>query len=103
MLASNLEIILDSVKMDNFLTKVTSAYNKRVQYHNDLHGADVMQMCQYLVNTCNLAENLKMDKLDRLSMIIAGLAHDLGHDGYTNSYHSNSITERAINCNDVSV
>lgn len=36
-------------------------------------------------------------------MIIASMCHDLGHDGFTNSYHVNAITERAINSNDTSV
>jgi hypothetical protein len=36
-------------------------------------------------------------------MIIASACHDLGHDGYTNSYHVNAITERAIDSNDHSV
>lgn len=34
---------------------------------------------------------------------MAGVCHDLGHDGYTNSYHVNAVTKRAIDCNDVAV
>jgi len=36
-------------------------------------------------------------------MLIAAAAHDLGHDGLTNSYHMNAITARAIDANDISV
>ena len=36
-------------------------------------------------------------------MLIAAVCHDLGHDGYTNSYHVNKITSRAINSNDLAV
>ena len=36
-------------------------------------------------------------------MIIASMCHDLGHDGFTNGYHTNAITQRSIDCNDVSV
>ena len=34
---------------------------------------------------------------------MAAVCHDLGHDGYTNSYHVNAVTDRAIDSNDVSV
>lgn len=34
---------------------------------------------------------------------MAAVCHDLGHDGYTNSYHVNAITRRAIDSNDVAV
>lgn len=32
--------------------------------------------------------------------MIASVAHDLGHDGFTNGYHVNACTSRAINSND---
>jgi ethanolamine utilization protein EutP (predicted NTPase) len=35
--------------------------------------------------------------------LIAAVCHDLGHDGNTNSYHTNAITQRSIDSNDVSV
>jgi len=34
---------------------------------------------------------------------MAAACHDLGHDGFTNGYHVNAITDRAIDSNDVSV
>ena len=62
-----------------------------------------MHMCYYLMRNSNLVEALKMNHLDKLAMIISATCHDLGHDGFTNSYHTNTITERAINSNDVSI
>jgi hypothetical protein len=41
--------------------------------------------------------------LDCLSFLTAAISHDLGHDGFTNSYHVNVVTQRAIDSNDVSV
>ena len=41
--------------------------------------------------------------LDLLSFLIAGVCHDLGHDGYTNAFHSNALTERGIRYNNVAV
>lgn len=36
-------------------------------------------------------------------MLVAGLAHDLGHDGFTNGYHQNAVTDRGISSNDKSI
>ena len=36
-----------------------------------------------------------------LAIIMSSVCHDLGHDGYTNSYHVNTISSRAIDSNDV--
>lgn len=52
---------------------------------------------------CNLIDILHLDKLDCMSLIIAAIAHDLGHDGFNNNYHVNAITRRAIDSNDNSV
>jgi hypothetical protein len=46
---------------------------------------------------------MNLNKLDTLSVIIAAVCHDLGHDGFNNSYHSNALTSRAIDSNDISV
>ena len=48
-------------------------------------------------------KELKLNKIDVLSFLIAGACHDIGHDGFTNSYHVNSISKRAVISNDVSV
>lgn len=41
--------------------------------------------------------------LDCLSFLTAAVCHDLGHDGFTNGFHVNANTHRAIDSNDVSV
>ena len=43
---------------------------------------------------------MDLNKLDCLSFLIASVCHDLGHDGYNNTYHVNSISKRAIDSND---
>jgi hypothetical protein len=35
--------------------------------------------------------------------MISSACHDLGHDGFTNGYHVNALTSRAVDSNDVSV
>ena len=62
-----------------------------------------MQMMFFMLTHCKLYEKLKLTKLDALGALLAGVCHDLGHDGFTNGYHVNRLTRRAINCNDVAV
>ena len=90
-------------KLEKFLNQVQSTYREELTYHNDLHGADVMHMCFYFMKNTKLVQILKMSDLDKLTMIIASTCHDLGHDGFTNSYHSNAATARAISANNISI
>lgn len=99
----HLEDLTSSNELGSFLKKVTSTYQRNVQYHNDLHGADVMQQGYFMLTTGELQKSLKLNKLDCLSFLIAAVCHDLGHDGYTNSYHTNAITQRSVDSNDMSV
>jgi hypothetical protein len=62
-----------------------------------------MQMAFYQLTTGGLYEKLQLNKLDAFSILLAAVCHDLGHDGFTNGYHVNKVTRRAIDCNDVSV
>lgn len=62
-----------------------------------------MQMCYYFLNMGHLPDIISLRNIDQLAMIIAAVCHDLGHDGFTNSYHLNAITKRAINSNDRSI
>jgi len=41
-------------ELSMFLTKVTKTYREDVEYHNDLHGADVMQHGYYMLTTCQM-------------------------------------------------
>lgn len=50
-----------------------------------------------------LASILKLNKLDLLAFVTAGICHDVGHDGFNNAFHSNALTQRAIDSNDVSI
>ena len=63
----------------------------------------MFQMIFFMLTHCNLAERIQLNKLDILSTLLAAVCHDLGHDGFTNGYHVNRLTRRAIDCNDVAV
>lgn len=51
---TGLKPIVNEGKVALFLDKVVTAYRQDVQYHNDLHGADVMQMAYYMLSKCGL-------------------------------------------------
>ena len=44
-----------------------------------------------------------LTELDTLSVVIASVCHDYGHDGFNNAYHVNAITDRAVRYSDQSV
>lgn len=60
-------------------------------------------MAYFFMTQCGAKFSFRLTQLDQLSLIISAVCHDLGHDGFTNSYHINAITRRAIDSNDVSV
>ena len=51
---------LEETKIEVFLDKVQGTYQEQLQYHNDLHGADVMHMCYYIMKNTDLVKNIKM-------------------------------------------
>jgi len=62
-----------------------------------------MQQGYFYLTSCNLKTTLNLNNLDCLSFLIAGVCHDLGHDGYNNTYHVNAVSKRAIDSNDGAV
>lgn len=41
-------------KLNRFLQRIAGGYMQAVQYHNDLHGADVAQMANMMIHSGNL-------------------------------------------------
>ena len=74
-----------------------------MQYHNDIHGADVLQFGYYLLKNTFFVDVAILSDLDVFSFLLACACNDYGHDGFTNFYHINKVTERAIRFNDVAV
>lgn len=60
-------------------------------------------MMNIILKLGGLTEVGKLNEFDLLSIIIGSVCHDFGHDGFNNAYHVNSISERAIRYNDISV
>lgn len=93
-------------KLDNFLYVLSNSYkNKQALYHTALHGADVgystLLILTFLKDENNQIENI--NDIDIISLIISGLAHDVGHPGLNNRFLINSRNELSITYNDNSV
>ena len=95
--------LIEESKVEKFFKAVQKGYREDVPYHNDLHGADVLQYARVFLMQNDLVQILNLSNLDCLSFLIAAVCHDLGHDGFTNGYHVNAVSPRAIDSNDTSV
>ena len=85
------------------MQKIQAGYQPNVQYHNDIHGADVMQMVLHQFTTGNLIELAKLDHIDQVATLVAGACHDFNHDGFTNAFHVNTMSDRAIRYHNLAV
>ena len=102
----NIMHLLDESKVDNFLMVLSKTYqNTRALYHTSLHGVDVCYSTLLILTYLRDNENKipGISELDTVSLIIAGLAHDVGHPGLTNKFMVNSKNELSIIYNDQSV
>ena len=96
------EKIMPIDKLDPFLYSVSNQYYKSTLYHNSLHGADITQTICLFFNNSNAESVCHTQAIDLLSIIIAGLGHDLGHPGLTNTFQINASSDMAITYNDSS-
>lgn len=78
---------VDQQKFLNFISQIYNKYKRSVEYHNDLHGSDVAQHVNLILNTQGLIKYNSFNKLDTLSLIVSALCHDVQHDGFNNRYH----------------
>jgi high affinity cGMP-specific 3',5'-cyclic phosphodiesterase 9 len=82
----------------NFLLTVQKCYSSN-PFHNFKHAFCVTQM-MYSILHMGLIEKLSM--VEKFSMILAAIGHDMDHPGLNNAYQINALTELAITYNDSS-
>jgi len=97
------EKIIPLDKLETFLYSLSKSYNKTVLYHNSIHASDITHTLSLFFQNSNLEEKLETNNLDLLSIFIAALGHDVGHPGFNNNFHINSLNDLAITYNDNSV
>ena len=83
-----------------WLVFVESSYSA-CEYHNATHAADVLQTVHFMLTTGGARDFLGDHEV--LSLLLAALVHDIGHDGFTNSFHKHRLTDRALIYNDQSI
>ena len=85
----------------NFLSEIKKGYNSEAPYHSSYHAFDVLHVSYLLMTKCGADEYL--ESFNVLSILVAALAHDLGHDGYNNAFHQNTNSELSVTYNGISI
>lgn len=99
----DLNNMIDTSKLNNFLIQLRNNYIPSNPYHNERHGVDVgLNVATYLKES-EIIDTCLFHDLDILSMIVAALGHDVGHNGKNNSFHINSKSQYALFYHDKSV
>ena len=87
----------------NFVKEIKENYTKKAIYHTEKHGLDMLQTLAIYISKTNLINNLDLNNIDILSLLVAGLCHDVGHEGYNNDYQIKMSTDLSITYNDKSI
>lgn len=96
--------IIDLEILNNFINEVIKNYSRtNAYYHNDLHGADVMQTLFTMIIRGNMIVKMKLEEASKFAILIGAICHDLRHPGQNNMFHINTRSKIAIRYNDESV
>lgn len=79
------DVAIHKGKLSNFLTDIEDSY-RPVPYHNSLHAAAVARMVFVFIKGCGLKHGLPGEM--QLTLVLAGLVHDVHHPGLTASFLS---------------
>ena len=85
---------------NNFLTELSVRYIKQNTYHNFHHACDVTQTLYRLIMVSRL--NTVLTELEIFSMLVAAIAHDVGHPGVNNAFLVKTRHDLAMIHNDKS-
>ena len=93
----------DSETVYNFLKALQEHYTQIAIYHTEKHAIDMLQTLFIYLYKSRAIDFLYLNKLDILSLLVAGVCHDVGHKGYNNDYQIKMYTDLAITYNDKSI
>jgi hypothetical protein len=93
------EDLIPENKFKRFITEITNGYSRNVQYHNDLHAADVLQTTYVLMEKGSIYYKCDLTELDYISILLSAICHDFKHPGIGNSYLINSTHNIALSFN----
>ncbi|CAF1346234.1 unnamed protein product [Rotaria sordida] len=99
-LISHYRIDLEVLK--NLAHALAEGYTKfRAPYHNDYHGADVLQTTHCFLTKSNLLH--VFTQLEITALLFAAIIHDFEHPGLNNNYLVRTKSDLALIYNDFSV
>jgi calcium/calmodulin-dependent 3',5'-cyclic nucleotide phosphodiesterase len=81
-----------------FIEQLELGYKKN-PYHNFIHALDIFQTVHYLLLSL---QSGFLDSCEIFALLVGALVHDLGHDGFNNTFHIRTFSPLALNHNDVS-
>ena len=94
------EFSISPTTMDNFMRELSVRYLKTNTYHNFHHACDVMHTTYRLMMVSKL--HLVLSDLEAFSMLVAAIAHDVGHIGVNNAFLVKTRHDLAMLHNDKS-
>ncbi|XP_063693288.1 dual specificity calcium/calmodulin-dependent 3',5'-cyclic nucleotide phosphodiesterase 1A-like [Bolinopsis microptera] len=96
------EFKINKEKMNKFCLAVERGYQQHNNpYHNERHGADVLQTAYFIIVDTKIKDWLS--SLELLSLLFAAMIHDLEHTGTNNIFHTQSSSSLSLLYNDKSV
>ncbi|PFH35300.1 3'5'-cyclic nucleotide phosphodiesterase domain-containing protein [Besnoitia besnoiti] len=90
----------EDVRLIRFLTSIQSQYLTN-PYHNKIHGAEVAHLTECLTRMLNAQRN--MNSVDKVTLTVASICHDVGHPGRNNQFFINAFDPLAVIYNDIAV
>mmetsp|Transcript_131627 Transcript_131627/g.281451 ORF Transcript_131627/g.281451 Transcript_131627/m.281451 type:complete len:850 (+) Transcript_131627:75-2624(+) len=101
---------LDKDKLECFLAEIEEGYPDVNPYHNRSHAASVVHFTHALLLHGGLAEVCSHSAVDIddgsrrqfviLASLLAAVIHDFEHNGLSNDFHVNCMSDKAITYND---
>lgn len=85
-----------------FIEEVNGGYGSsdKLPYHNWVHAVDVTSSLNHFFRVCSAHQYLTA--LERLSLVVAASAHDIGHGGKNNVFLMETASDLALRYNDTS-
>ena len=99
----NLSKYSNSITIYNFLKSIKDHYSKNAIYHTEKHAIDMLQTLSIYISKSNVINYIDLNDIDIISLLVAGLCHDVGHPGYNNDFQIKMMTDLTITYNDKSV
>ena len=91
---------VNATELIRFTNQVRNTYLDN-PYHNFQHAFDVTQ--NVFVFLSSMKASSYLCQLEILALLLAAICHDVGHDGFNNSYHVSTMSDLALRYNDTSV